>query len=65
MKEELKKSVLEHLNKLSPSDAAKVRSLYKMTNSIKGETNEEFVENITKDKVGEGVIKMVNKQLGL
>ena len=46
MKEELK--VL--LSELSDSDFDKIKKLYAMTNKIKGNTREEFAENISSDK---------------
>ena len=60
MKDELKTL----LGKLSPSDFSKVKQLYAMTNKIKGNTIDEFVNNLPNDKMVQGVINLCNKQLG-
>lgn len=61
MKEQLK----EALKKLSPSDFGKIKQLYAMTNRIKGDTIDEFVDNVPDDKTAQGIINTVNKQLGI
>lgn len=58
MKEELKGLLKE----LSTSDFEKVKLLYKMTNGIKGNSIDEFVNNVP-DKTVPGVIKLCNEQM--
>ena len=58
MKEELRNL----LNELSPSDFHKIKQIYSMTNGIKGNTIDEFVEACP-DRVVPGVINACKKQL--
>lgn len=59
MKEQLKAL----LNELSDSDFGKIKQLYAMQ-GLKGNTREEFVENISNDRLTQGIINLCNKQLG-
>jgi hypothetical protein len=60
---ELKQQVLDKLNSLSEKDSKKVQQIYKITNKIKGGTNEEFVNNLPDSRTMQGVINMCTKQL--
>jgi hypothetical protein len=61
----MKTELTKLLNQLSPADFSKVKQLYKMTNGIKGDTVDEFVNNVPNDKTTEGIIKLCKKQLEL
>lgn len=59
----MKEELLELLNSLSESEFAKVKQLYAMQ-GLKGNTREEFVNNISSDKLTQGIINLCKKQLG-
>lgn len=60
----MKAELTTQLNRLSPTQFGKVKQLYLMTNKIGGSTVEEFVNNVPTDRVAEGIIKLVKKELG-
>jgi hypothetical protein len=60
----MKAELTAQLNRLSPTQFGKVKQIYLMTNKIKGSTVEEFVSNVPTDKMAEGIINLVKKELG-
>lgn len=58
----MRKELIELLGQLSESDFKKVKHLYNMTNDIKGDSIEEFVDNVP-DKTVPGVINLCKEQM--
>lgn len=59
----MKEELTNLLNELSDSDFAKVKQLYAMQ-GIKGDTREQFVANVSSDRLSQGIINLCKKQLG-
>jgi hypothetical protein len=60
----MREQLRQLLSELSASDFSKVVKLYWVTRGIKGDTIDEFLNNIPDDKTVEGVTRLCNKQLG-
>lgn len=57
--------LLSKLNLLSESQFSKVKQIYAMTNKISATTREDFAVKAVDKSITQGVINLINKELGL